>query len=93
MWLAPFSYRRCCYAAEQGYAIAQHNLGVIYANGWGVLQDAVLAHMWYNIGGANGNELGTKNRGEIEKLMSREQTAEAQALARVCMASNYQDCD
>jgi len=64
MWLAPFSSRRCCYAAEQGYAIAQHNLGVIYANGWGVLQDAVLAHMWYNIGGANGCVHGSRSCGE-----------------------------
>ena len=80
-------------AAEQGYAKAQSNLGFMYDNGNGVLQDAVLAHMWYNIGGANGNELGSKNRGLIEKLMTREQIAEAQALARRCMASDYQDCD
>jgi TPR repeat protein len=82
-------YRR---AAEQGDATAQTNLGFMYANGRGVLQDAVLAHMWYNIGGANGNELGSDNRGLIEEQMTREQIAEAQALARRCMSSNYQDC-
>jgi TPR repeat protein len=82
-------YRR---AAEQGDAKAQTNLGFMYANGRGVLQDAVLAHMWYNIGGANGNELGSDNRGLIEEQMTREQIAEAQALARRCMSSNYQDC-
>jgi TPR repeat protein len=80
-------------AAEQGYASAQNNLGVMYANGYGVIQDAVVAHMWYNIGGANGNELGPDNRSEIEQRMTREQIAEAQALARRCMASDYQDCD
>jgi hypothetical protein len=48
--------------------------------------------MWYNIGGANGNELGSDNRGLIEEQMTREQIAEAQALARRCMSSNYQDC-
>ena len=80
-------------AAEQGYADAQYNLGVMYGNGDGALQDAVLAHMWWNIAGANGFALGSENRGKIEKRMTREQIAEAQALARRCMASNYQDCD
>jgi hypothetical protein len=48
--------------------------------------------MWYNIGGANGNELGSDNRGLIEERMTREQIAEAQAFAWRCMSSNYQDC-
>ena len=30
-------------AAEQGEASAQYNLGLKYANGWGVLEDAVEA--------------------------------------------------
>ena len=80
-------------AADQGRADAQTNLGNMYDTGRGVSQDAVLAHMWYNIGGANGNELGSDNRGLIEEQMTREQIADAQALARRCMASDYQDCD
>jgi TPR repeat protein len=80
-------------AAEQGNARAQSKLGTRYDYGTGVLQDAVIAHMWYNIGGANGNALGSENRGKIEQHMTREQIAEAQALARRCMASDYHDCD
>ena len=80
-------------AVEQGDADAQNNLGFMYENGRGVLQDAVLAHMWYNIGGANGSDFGLESRGKIEQSMTREQIVEAQARARVCMASNYQDCD
>jgi hypothetical protein len=64
----------------------------MYENGSGVMQDAVVAHMWYNIGGANGIERGLDNRGLNEEQMTREQIAEAQALARRCMASDYQDC-
>jgi hypothetical protein len=86
---AVYWYRK---AAEQGDASAQTNLGFMYENGRGLLQDAVFAHMWYNIGGANGSELGSDNRSVIEGRMTREQIAEAQALARRCMASNYQDC-
>ena len=82
-------YRR---AAEQGNAVAQKYLGVMYAGGKGVLQVDVLAHMWLNISGANGIADGSNGRSLIEQRMTREQIAEAQALARRCMASNYQDC-
>jgi TPR repeat protein len=80
-------------AAEQGDVDAQYNLGASYANGHGVIQDAALAHMWFNISGANGDAGGSENRGKIEQGMTHEQIAEAQALARRCMASDYQDCD
>jgi TPR repeat protein len=79
-------------AAEQGDADAQYNLSVMYANGDGVIQDTFIAHMWLNIGAANGNHLASESRDKIEQRMTREQIAEAQALARRCMASNYQDC-
>ena len=36
-------------AAEQGYALAQTNLGFMYDHGRGVPQDYVLAHMWFNL--------------------------------------------
>jgi hypothetical protein len=37
--------------------------------------------------------MGSDNRSIIEGRMTREQIADAQALARRCMSSNYQDCD
>jgi len=80
-------------AAEQGDANAQANLGVIYVKGWGVIKDYVSAHMWFNIASANGNEDASGFRDKIENSMTREQTAEAQTRARVCMASGYQDCN
>jgi len=36
-------------AAEQGHAIAQHNLGVMYEEGQGVPQDFVSAYKWLNL--------------------------------------------
>jgi hypothetical protein len=43
-------------AADQGYAMAQSNLGVA-TNGQGVPKDVVLAHVYAaNIAAANGNE-------------------------------------
>ena len=64
----------------------------MHEQGQGVLQDNVLAHMWYNISSANGHELGGENRDGIAKEMSREAIEKAQALARECMESDYQNC-
>ena len=80
-------------AADQGHAGAQHNLGVMYANGEGVLQDNVTAHMWFNIASANGAEDGRDNREKIERKMTPADISEAQKRARICMASNYTDCE
>ena len=71
---------------------AQFNLGIRYANGEGVLKDSVLAHMWSNIAGANGDEAARELRDNLERDMTRAEISRATELARTCMASNYQDC-
>ena len=73
--------------------LTQHHLGWMYANGEGVLQDNVTAHMWFNIAGANGAEDGRDNREIIERKMTPADISEAQKRARICMASNYTDCE
>ena len=83
-------YRR---SAEQGYGVAQSNLGFMYFKGRGVPQDNVTSHMWSNIAAASGDEKGQKNRELIAEKMTPAEISEAQRRARVCMASNYQDCD
>ena len=65
----------------------------MYDNGEGVLQDNVTAHMWFNIAGANGAEDGRDNREFIERKMTPADISEAQKRARICMASNYTDCE
>jgi hypothetical protein len=49
--------------------------------------------MWWNIAGANGSETAPQLRNDVEKEMTREQIAEATKRAKICMSSNYQDCD
>lgn len=56
------------------------------------LYDNVLAHMWYNLSAANGSDLGGKNRDIIAERMTAEDISKAQAMARKCMDSDYQDC-
>ena len=80
-------------AAEQGDADAQFNLGLMYDNGRGVLKDSVLAHMWSNIAGASGNTSAGKLRDSLERDMTRAEVTRATELARVCMSSDYQDCE
>ena len=79
-------------AADQGYANAQSNLGAMYGNGDGVLEDNVMAYMWFNIGAANGNELGDTFRDSIAEGMTQQAIEQAQAMARECMSSGYQNC-
>jgi len=79
-------------AAEQGRASAQVNLGAMYGRGQGTLQDNVTAHMWSNIGAANGEELGGTNRDKIAKRMTPAAIEKAQAMARECMNSGYTKC-
>ena len=68
--------------AGQGDAAAQNTLGVAYVKGEGVPQDYVLAHMWFNLAAAQGNEDARQNRDGVAKLMTPDQIAEAQRLAR-----------
>jgi len=79
-------------AAEQGDADAQYNLGLMYANGQGVPQDNVYAHMWSNLGAANGIEAAPKNRDIIAKRMTTADISKAQSLARECLKKNYKGC-
>jgi TPR repeat protein len=79
-------------AAEQGYADAQFNLGVMYANGEGVIQNNVSAHMLFNLAGAQGDEEGRKNRDLISKQLTTSDISKAQEMARVCVENNYKGC-
>jgi TPR repeat protein len=79
-------------AAEQGNAHAQYNLGLMYANGQGVIQEDVYAHMWWNIAASSGEEMASGSRGIVAKRMTSSQIEEAQKLARECVAKNYKGC-
>jgi TPR repeat protein len=69
-------------AAEKGSPPAQIFLGSLYTDGLGVRQDLVQAYMWFNLAAAKGDKLGPGLMESVEKRMTREQIAEAQALAK-----------
>ena len=75
-------------AAEQGNAFAQLNLGVMYHNAQGVARDYVQAHMWFNIGAANGNKKARKYRDDLDGRMTSADISKAEKLAREWMAKH-----
>jgi len=66
--------------------LARWNLGSLYQSGLGVPQDFVQAYMWFNLATlADDNDIAgfaRKDRDGLAVLMTREQIAEAQKLAR-----------
>jgi hypothetical protein len=73
-------------AAEQGIALAQYNLGIMYDRGQGVPRDYVQAHMWLNIAASSfppgkDRDKTVKNRDIVAKRMTSAQISEAQKLA------------
>lgn len=77
-------------AANQGLPIAQNEIGHMYFNGEGVPKDYVQAYMWFNLAAASGYSQAAKNRAKVEKFMTSQQIAEAQARAAAWKPTNGQ---
>jgi TPR repeat protein len=74
-------------AAEQGDAEAQFEVGTMYFAGRGVPQDFVQTHMWFNLAAAGApsaeaRDRAVKARDGLAHMMTPDQLAEAQRLAR-----------
>ena len=78
----------CRVKAEQGDAIAQYFLGRMYYLGQGVIQDDVMAHMYWNIAAVSGHKSAIKHRCMVEELMTPSQLEKAQDLAREWMRNH-----
>jgi TPR repeat protein len=72
-------------AAEEGNPAAQNRLGSCYEKGEAVPKDYVQAYKWYALAAAQDDENASDIRvsiAKVESLMTKEQVAEAQQLAR-----------
>jgi hypothetical protein len=68
--------------AFQGHADEQFNLGNAYAIGSAMIpKNLVLAHLWFSLAAAQGNEKAVKNRDMVAREMTSAQIVEAEALA------------
>ena len=70
-------------SANQGFASAQLNLGTMYAQGVGLPKDDAEAYFWYLLASAQGDEKALRARDSLERRLTGEQRAAAQARARV----------
>lgn len=83
--------------AKQGSALADFNIGFMYANGQGVPRNYVLAYMWTNTAAVSATDHDYQKqyaslRDAIAKKMTPGQIIEAHNLARKCAASKFKAC-
>jgi len=69
-------------SAEQNFGFAQHNLGNMYSRGQGVVKDEIQAYKWWLLAGAQGLEPSRERYAALEQVLTAEQRAEGQRLAR-----------
>jgi clan AA aspartic protease (TIGR02281 family) len=87
-------------AAEQGNALGQAYLGMMYGNGRGVRQDYVLSYMWLTLGQAHLPDVAANitpaqidaNLAGITTIMTPAQIDLAKKMASRCLGSNYKQC-
>jgi len=80
-------------AADQGYVTAQYNLGNMYVHGEGVPENSIRAYVWWSMAKTQGHTDAAGNLDILKPMMTKQQVAEAQALAAKCYESDYQACD
>ena len=68
-------------AADQGFAMAQNNLGQMYLDGQGVPQDLTEAYVWYSVAAAGGYADAVKARDILDSELTPDQLAEGQKRA------------
>ncbi len=68
-------------AAQQGYAYAQFELGIMYNTGKGVEKNCVNAHKWLNLAAASGLTKALESRDDVAVNMTNQQIIDAQKLA------------
>jgi TPR repeat protein len=68
-------------AADQGEALAQTKIAIMYDDGQGVAHDIVQAYKWYSLAATNGDKPAAELRNTIANQMTPAQIAKAQKLA------------
>jgi TPR repeat protein len=79
-------------ASEQGSQDARYNLAIMYYQGEGVVKNIIYAHMWFDILSQSEDKDASDRKDFVAGQMTKEQIAEAQRLARECVAKDYKGC-
>ena len=59
---------------------------------WGVLQNYVKTHMWFNIASVNDSKYSAESRDIVVEQIIIADNSKVQAIARECMNRNYNKC-
>ena len=79
-------------AAEQGLPVAQYNLAHMYKIGAGIVENPIIAYMWFSVAIDNGYQDAKKSRNKLAKKITAEQIIQANEAARKCIENNHKDC-
>jgi TPR repeat protein len=80
-------------SAEQGAAIGQFKLGMMYATGSGVIEDKIYAYMWVNAADIQGlGASAAEYKAELVTQMDTAQIAAAEKLYTECKEKHYKSC-
>ena len=69
-------------SAHQGYVESLYELGKMFGEGQGVLQDLVTAHAYFNVAASKGHREAVQARQILDDMMSNEERAEARKRAQ-----------
>ena len=75
-------------AAQTGSPDVLFALGMQYSTGRDVATDLVTAHKWFNLAALRGNQEAKQHRWELAQVMSPDEIATAQRLAREWLSTN-----
>ena len=64
----------------------------MYANGEGVVQSKIIAHMWWTLSAERGNERAFDYLTSIENQMTPEMLEMAQEFAQLCREASFKSC-
>ena len=80
-------------SAGHGNATGQSNLAFMHASGEAVPENSIRAYVWWTMAKTQGDASAENNLKLLTSMMTKQQIAEAQALAAQCYESDYKDCD
>lgn len=75
------AYREYRGLAEAGYPAYQNQVAVMHAQGLGVARDEILAHVWYTLSAAQGDQDAMRAKAELEQVLNDQQLARSRILA------------
>ncbi|MCP3869773.1 MAG: sel1 repeat family protein [Gammaproteobacteria bacterium] len=75
------AYRELRELADRGYPVYQNMVARMHLEGKGVKSDPVLAHVWYSLSAAQGDEAAISAKAMLEKRLSQDQLKASRQLS------------